>query len=51
MNPLRRQPPLRIQRRLAPHPRRGNRLLIDRIRHITGSEDTLNAGGGPDKDP
>src|SRR5258706_7687462 len=30
MNPFSRQPPLGIQRRLTPHPRRRHRLLINR---------------------
>src|SRR5438477_10945011 len=44
--PLVPQPPLRIQRRLAPHPRRGDRLLIRWIGHVPGCKNSLHARRG-----
>ena len=41
MDALLSQPPLRVQRRLAAHPRRGDRLTVGGIRDVAGGEDAL----------
>lgn len=39
-------PPLGVERRHAPRARRGDRLTVDVILHVPGSEDTLDRGFG-----
>ena len=44
MYSFRRQPPLRIQCRLAPAPSRSNRLFVDRVADIAGGEYAFDGG-------
>src|SRR5262245_9331288 len=45
MNALRGQPALAVQRRLAAHPRGGDRLAVLLVRDVSGREDARDVGG------